>query len=381
MGKYSVRMMQSRVSAMGVFDLFKKPDPQKIAKQLREAVAASDTLIQKGDKENALKVLLKHKDLGWDDTDYVMHIALAYYYAGHYPEAIECNKRAAELNSDYGRIYINMGRAYFVLRDYDNAAASYRQAIRLIELKPQSNQRSDHPIACGWYGASLVMKGKKEEGEFYFKKAEAEGYQKVNGLRKFVGLPEGTKSDGKKLLISKYGNGSAELVAGFERRFGISLDEEYRRFLIRYNGGYTPETRVKSDDFSSDVRYLYGLNVKKNIDEKMLTAVWLEKRCIPIGEDCFGNFFAIGTSESDKGSVYFCDHGKEFALTKIADSFGQFVNKCKSDEIDPHARMSPEEREAKFIAEGKAAKITDMRREMWKHEYEKFKDMIQEEVV
>lgn len=42
MGKYSVRMMQSRVSAMGVFDLFKKPDPQKIAKQLREAVAASD---------------------------------------------------------------------------------------------------------------------------------------------------------------------------------------------------------------------------------------------------------------------------------------------------------------------------------------------------
>ena len=46
------------------------------------------------------------------------------------------------------------------------------------------------------------------------------------------------------LLISKYGNGSEELVNGLERKLGIKLDEEYRKFLVKYNGGDTPNTHV-----------------------------------------------------------------------------------------------------------------------------------------
>ena len=42
---------------------------------------------------------------------------------------------------------------------------------------------------------------------------------------------------------------------------------------------------------------------------------------------------------------------------------------------------TPEEREAEMIAEGKATNITDGLREIWKQEYEKYKDMKREEVV
>ena len=46
------------------------------------------------------------------------------------------------------------------------------------------------------------------------------------------------------MLISKYGNGSKELVSEFESRLGIELDEEYKSFLVKYNGGDTPNTHV-----------------------------------------------------------------------------------------------------------------------------------------
>ena len=67
---------------MGLLDLFKKQNPYAAKKALVNAVARSDALSQQGDKENALKVLLEYKDLGWDDGNYIMNIAYACYYAG-----------------------------------------------------------------------------------------------------------------------------------------------------------------------------------------------------------------------------------------------------------------------------------------------------------
>ena len=40
----------------------------------------------------------------------------------------------------------------------------------------------------------------------------------------------------------------------FEFKYGLELDEEYRKFLVKYNGGDTPNTCVKSEDISSDIR-------------------------------------------------------------------------------------------------------------------------------
>lgn len=182
------------------------------------------------------------------------------------------------------------------------------------------------------------------------------------------------------MLISKYGNGSEQFVNDLEREFGVELDEDYRKFLVKYNGGDTPNTEVKTKGFSSDLRYLFGINVKKNIGDYLQIPMWQKIKCVPIGEDSWGNYYAIGTEGIEKGNIFFCDHEKGFDRFKISDSFGQFLKVCKSGEINPRARRSPEEREADLTARGKAGNITDSLREIWKQEYEKYKDMVQERI-
>ena len=113
----------------------------------------------------------------------------------------------------------------------------------------------------------------------------------------------------------------------------------------------------------------------------MQSLKWENKQCLPIGADSFGNYYVIGISDKNKGVIYFSDHEKGFGLTKIADSFNKFLVKCKSDLINPRSQRSPEEREAELIAKGKADNITEGLRDMWKQEYEKYKDINQEEVI
>ena len=182
------------------------------------------------------------------------------------------------------------------------------------------------------------------------------------------------------LLISKYGNGSEQIINEFERKFVIELDEEYRKFLAKYNGGDTPNTEVKTKGFSSDLRYLFGINAEKNIEDYLPMPMWENSKCVPIGEDSYGNYYAISTEGIEKGNIFFCNHEKGFNGFKISDSFNQFLRICKSSEINPRARRTPEEREADLTARGKAGNITDGLRKMWKQEYEKYKDMVQEKI-
>ena len=44
------------------------------------------------------------------------------------------------------------------------------------------------------------------------------------------------------MLIAKYGNGSIEQIEEFEIRNKILLEENYKNFLLKYNGGDTPKT-------------------------------------------------------------------------------------------------------------------------------------------
>ena len=183
------------------------------------------------------------------------------------------------------------------------------------------------------------------------------------------------------MLISKYGNGSTGLVSEFESRLGIELDEEYRAFLVNYNGGETPETHVGIRGCSTDLRCLFGINTEIDIEDYLQIPPCENKQYLPVGTDYFGNYFVIGLSDDNKGKIFFCDHEKGFAVKQIADSFKLFLGKCKSEKIDPRAKIPPEEREASMIAEGRADVISDALREIWRNEYEKYKNMVQEKVV
>mgnify|MGYP000317392839 FL=1 len=49
--------------------------------------------------------------------------------------------------------------------------------------------------------------------------------------------------------------------------------------------------------------------------------------------------------------------------------------------ISDFAKSTVEEREARLIANGKEHNITDGLRNLWRREYEKYKDIFQEEVI
>lgn len=182
------------------------------------------------------------------------------------------------------------------------------------------------------------------------------------------------------MLISKYGNGTSKLVKQFEEEYRVEFDSEYCKFLIKYNGGDTPDTIIKKGKFSSDVRLFYGINAKEKLN-KWNIEDWKKSECIPIAEDTFGNLFCIDITNKDKGSVYFCDHEKGYKKEKIADSFKAFVSMCKSKEISDLARVTVEEREKRMIEKGRGHVITEGLRELWQKEYEKYSGMVQEKVI
>lgn len=62
------------------------------------------------------------------------------------------------------------------------------------------------------------------------------------------------------MMISK--NDTADIedkISAFEERFHISLPEQYRSFLLKYNGGITPETEFKYKRTAIDIRAFYGI--------------------------------------------------------------------------------------------------------------------------
>ena len=181
------------------------------------------------------------------------------------------------------------------------------------------------------------------------------------------------------MLIAKYGKGNEKRIKKFEDKYGVALDSEYRTFLINYNGGETPETTFKSGKRQESLRYLYGINTKESIEVQLEYFDYQERACIPIGTDVFGNYFAIGISEENRGLIYFCDHERGFRKSKIANSFKDFISKCTSEQIKPP--LPPKQIEKKIIEEGRKNIINKHLRKYWKEQYKHYKNMVQEEVV
>ena len=181
------------------------------------------------------------------------------------------------------------------------------------------------------------------------------------------------------MLIAKYGKGKEKLVKKFEDKYEVKLDSEYRAFLIKFNGGETPNTSFKKGKRQESVRYLFGINTKQSIEKQLEYFDHKEKVCIPIGEDVFGNYFSIGISDENSGLIYFCDHERGYRKTKIADSFNDFISKCESMPFEKP--LPPKEIEKKLIEEGRTNIINEHLRKYWKEQYKHYKRMVLEELV
>ena len=104
------------------------------------------------------------------------------------------------------------------------------------------------------------------------------------------------------MLISKFADGNVnERVNEMEKKYIISLPNQYKDFLCNYNGGYTPKTQFKVGKISSDIRGFYGVgNVKLSFDTIQIRE-WVDKSFLPIATDSFGNYLLIGLENDSNG--------------------------------------------------------------------------------
>lgn len=184
------------------------------------------------------------------------------------------------------------------------------------------------------------------------------------------------------MLISKFSNRNVEeKIIDIEKKYGIILPAEYKNFLHKYNGGYTPKTKFKAGNISSDLRGFFGMgDVKLSLDDVELGDC-LEKNIFPIVCDSLGNYIMIGLSNDDAGRIYFCDHEKGNKAEYITENLKKFIECCKSEMISEASRRSIKEREDALIAKGRGSIITDDLRKMWQAEIDKYGSMVQEEVL
>ena len=188
------------------------------------------------------------------------------------------------------------------------------------------------------------------------------------------------------MLISRFDTREIEdHIKKFEAEYCFDFPNQYRDFLLKYNGGYSPKTKFRINKVSSDVRGFYGFGSadinysffteNKEIDD------YTSNKVIPIACDSFGNYIVISIDVDTCGQVYFEDHEQGNKLSLLTKDFATFVKACKSEPISEASKRSIEEREAVLIANGRKHVITDSLRANWQAEIDKYGKMNQEELI
>jgi|GEM_PF-758321 len=167
-------------------------------------------------------------------------------------------------------------------------------------------------------------------------------------------------------------------VTEFEQRFGISLPEDYRQFLLLTNGGYqpTPETFKIEEEGETFLKELFSLNGKTFTSLEKQTVQMksdLPAGVIPIGMDGLGNTICLQVSGKDRGQICFWNHeqeipspGESARLLFVARSFQQFLDslypdpyKPKLDEIEWIGKLGKTRDLLDFLAKGNDIEATN----------------------
>jgi hypothetical protein len=138
---------------------------------------------------------------------------------------------------------------------------------------------------------------------------------------------------------------SSAAIEVLETRLGLRLPDDYRHFLLTFNGGRpTPGDFVDKRDASIaesfHVDWLYGMcegDPDIDLERHIMTFKGrMPGNIIPIGSDSCGNQVCVSASGDDCGVVYFWEMEKEADpdegetpsydnLGWVADSFADFL--------------------------------------------------------
>lgn len=188
------------------------------------------------------------------------------------------------------------------------------------------------------------------------------------------------------MLISRFSTNNIEKeVEGFEKKYEFKFPPEYKGFLMKYNGGKTPETKFKINRVSSHVNGFFGLGTADQYFNYSFLEVsgsikdFVADQVIPIAKNGFGDYIVLGTDCDRFGKVYYFYHDRPTNYIELADSFKDFVDKCKSKKVKPVESI--EERKAYLIKNGKEANITENIIKLWQDEINEATGINQEDLV
>jgi hypothetical protein len=133
-------------------------------------------------------------------------------------------------------------------------------------------------------------------------------------------------------------------IRDFERRIGEPLPEEYRRFLLEFNGGAPSPDTIDIEGLpgsSVDVQVFFGIGravTSSGIEWNMATlAARLKEGLLPIACDSGGSVFCLSLKGCKRGTVFYCDLESAFAdfdsepsLYPVASSFDEFLKKLRA---------------------------------------------------
>lgn len=136
-----------------------------------------------------------------------------------------------------------------------------------------------------------------------------------------------------------FGPISVNEVHKYEIKYGVSLPDDYRQFLMKYNGGFRPnpcivlvadsESKVLYADIDQFIGVVDVPEYCRQAVEHLASAGIDYHEFFPIADDSTKNSFFMSLRQQDYGSVYYWNSDYEFDLSfsvyKVADSFTTFI--------------------------------------------------------
>ncbi|MGL4426376.1 MAG: SMI1/KNR4 family protein [Alphaproteobacteria bacterium] len=142
------------------------------------------------------------------------------------------------------------------------------------------------------------------------------------------------------------------ILKTFEQYLGFYFPKEYREFLKKHNGGRPKKRMVfdfkDKDPYGGSVLSVFFGFVPDEYENILLSLKMYQDRIpwntFPVADDTFGNLVLLSVKGPDRGKIYFWDHELEVNtdhgetpdysnLTLVADSFDEFIQNLKSENV------------------------------------------------
>jgi len=145
----------------------------------------------------------------------------------------------------------------------------------------------------------------------------------------------------RKFCTERFPLPSEQQVAELERRIGVTLPDDYRRFVLAYNGGYFSEPHIvpPSEECPLDrLTFMHGICASHPTAELASDAdlvLFTENdppQIVPIGYTIMGHLILLVTHPEDRGCILLRTFDESFFLAEGIEAFFGLLREAPPDE-------------------------------------------------